>query len=73
MGHPLLGDPVYGKNNPPVKNFSDQAREDILAFKRQALHAYLIGFKHPFTKEHLTFEADLPNDMKRLIAALKNN
>lgn len=71
MGHPLVGDPVYGKNNPPIKNFSDAAKEDILSFQRQALHAYLIGFKHPVTKEHLTFEADLPNDMKRLISALK--
>ena len=70
--HPLVGDPFYGKSGPILsKNFSDQAQEAISTFKRQALHAYVIGFIHPTTGETLTFEAELPNDMKRLISALE--
>lgn len=72
--HPLVGDPFYGKAGPIMsKNFSEGAQEALLGFKRQALHAYVIGFVHPTTGETLTFEAELPNDMKRLISALEKN
>ncbi|WP_321394093.1 RluA family pseudouridine synthase [Emcibacter sp.] len=71
-GHPLIGDPLYGRQNPPIRNFSEKARAAVLGFKRQALHAYVIGFKHPVTGEHLKFESELPNDMKRLITALES-
>ncbi|MCC3862202.1 RluA family pseudouridine synthase [Pseudemcibacter aquimaris] len=70
-GYPLVGDPLYSRRNNPQKNFSDKAKEAINGFKRQALHAYLIGFIHPITKEHLTFEREIPNDMKQLIQALE--
>lgn len=74
MGYPLVGDPFYGKTGPTQsKNFSDGAQAAITEFRRQALHAYVIGFKHPVTGEDLTFEADLPNDMKRLISALETS
>ncbi len=72
--HPLVGDPFYGKSGPTQsKNFSEKAQDAINGFKRQALHAFVIGFKHPTTGEDLKFEAELPNDMKRLISALENN
>ncbi|MFC7048643.1 RluA family pseudouridine synthase [Emcibacter nanhaiensis] len=71
-GHPLVGDPLYGRRSPPMKNFSEKARKAIESFNRQALHAYVIGFKHPVTGEHLKFESELPYDMKRLIAALES-
>ena len=72
--HPLVGDPFYGKSGPTQsKNFSEEAQQAINDFRRQALHAYVIGFKHPTTGEHLKFEVELPNDMKRLISALENN
>lgn len=70
-GYPLVGDPLYSRRNNPQKNFSEKAKEAINGFKRQALHAYMIGFIHPITKEHLTFETELPNDMKQLIQALE--
>ncbi|NOZ64946.1 MAG: RluA family pseudouridine synthase [Alphaproteobacteria bacterium] len=71
--HPLVGDPFYGKSGPiQSKNFSAPAQQAINDFKRQALHAYVIGFRHPTTGEDLTFEAETPNDMKRLISALEN-
>lgn len=71
LGYPLLGDPLYNRRSNPTKNFSDLAKQVLATFNRQALHAYLIGFKHPTTGEHLTFEIELPNDMKRLIEALE--
>jgi len=70
----MIGDPFYGKSGPTQsKNFSEEAQTEINSFKRQALHAYVIGFTHPTTGEDLKFEAELPNDMKRLIKALEKN
>lgn len=71
LGYPLVGDPLYGRRSNPSKNFSELAKEAIANFNRQALHAYLIGFNHPVTDEHLTFETELPNDIKQLINALE--
>ncbi|RKQ71291.1 ribosomal large subunit pseudouridine synthase D [Litorimonas taeanensis] len=70
---PLLGDPLYGKQSGFLTaNKPDEAalRESILKFKRQALHARLLGFLHPITKELMVFEADIPQDMKHLESAL---
>ncbi|MDG1996336.1 MAG: pseudouridine synthase, partial [Emcibacteraceae bacterium] len=72
LGYPLVGDPLYSRRNNPQKNFTDKAKTALAQFNRQALHAYLIGFIHPVTKEALTFETELPNDMKRLIQALES-
>jgi len=71
LGYPLVGDPLYSRRNNPKKNFSEQAQDAIASFNRQALHAYVIGFIHPVTKEALTFETELPNDIKHLIRALE--
>lgn len=72
LGYPLVGDPLYGRRSPGVKSFSDEGRKAIQSFNRQALHAAVIGFEHPVTKETLKFEADLPHDMKRLISAVSS-
>lgn len=62
IGHPLLGDPVYGRT-------SKQMRELLanLDFRRQALHAERLGFVHPISGETLDFRAELPRDMRELI------
>ncbi|CAG7621110.1 Ribosomal large subunit pseudouridine synthase D [Paenibacillus allorhizosphaerae] len=60
IGHPLVGDPQYG----PAKNKG-------IAMEGQALHAAVLGFEHPRTGEHLSFEAPLPDDMVRLLEVLK--
>lgn len=62
IGHPLLGDPVYG-NDP--KGLRPLLHE--LGFARQALHAAELGFLHPVTGEGVLFTADLPADMQELI------
>ena len=53
IGHPLLGDTLYGIASNLIK--------------RQALHSNKIDLIHPITKEHLSFESLLPNDMKKLV------
>ena len=65
IGCPILGDPVYGsgRNAPLVRIDKDKEFKD---FRRQALHAAILGFDHPVTGEPLHFEADLPKDMQRL-------
>ena len=44
--------------------------EAVLAFPRQALHAAVLGFEHPVTREELLFESEMPEDMQALLAVL---
>jgi 23S rRNA pseudouridine1911/1915/1917 synthase len=62
IGHPLLGDPVYGRTPAPLRPLLKS-----LNFSRQALHAAVLGFIHPLTGEELRFSSDVPPDMKELI------
>ena len=62
IGHPLLGDPVYGRTPKPLRPVLEQ-----LQFARQALHAASLGFSHPISGESLDFCAELPPDMRELI------
>ncbi|CAN7551804.1 RluA family pseudouridine synthase [Phenylobacterium sp. LjRoot225] len=66
-GAPCLGDPVYGSGTPtePVRRAIAEA-----GLTRQALHAAVLGFRHPTTGETLRFESPLPPDMARLEALL---
>ena len=65
IGHPLLGDPAYGRTRPVHKPALTQ-----LGFVRQALHARTLGFQHPVSKENLSFESPVPADIKELIGLL---
>lgn len=65
IGHPLLGDPVYGRTRPGHKAILRD-----LGFARQALHAAVLGFIHPVTSKTLAFESKMPDDMVQLFAAL---
>ena len=65
LGHPLLGDPVYGSSR---KNSRDLLKR--LSFDRQALHAAELGFVHPVTKNRLSFASGMPADMQELFTAL---
>ena len=66
IGHPLLGDPVYGRGKSVHRQLLNQ-----LDFERQALHAAGLGFVHPVTKALLSFESALPSDMQELFTALR--
>jgi 23S rRNA pseudouridine1911/1915/1917 synthase len=65
IGHPLIGDPVYGKAR---KSHRELLKS--LGFHRQALHAAHLGFVHPVTKDRLSFDSALPSDMQELFRAL---
>ena len=72
IGHPVIGDPLYGGGFKTTANKLDAAgREALRALSRQALHAAVLGFAHPVTGEHLRFESDLPADMVALEMALQ--
>ena len=68
LGHPLLGDPAYGRTPPKLKPLLAEH-----AFERQALHAKVLGFFHPVTGVLLRFESPLPADMAGLLVDLRNN
>jgi 23S rRNA pseudouridine1911/1915/1917 synthase len=72
IGHPLLGDSVYGphfKTKASRLGFASQAA--LAALGRQALHAYLLVLEHPRTGENLRWEAALPKDLVLLQSALR--
>ena len=65
LGHPLIGDPVYGRTRPVHRELLKR-----LGFARQALHAAELGFVHPVSKENLSFKSAVPSDMQELLSAL---
>ena len=71
LGHPLLGDSVYGPHFKTKANQLAPAAQAALAeLGRQALHAYLLVIEHPRTGEVLRWESELPEDLLRLRGAL---
>ena len=74
IGHPLIGDQQYGKS--PLKNFSGlpvKLIQTIKFFSRQALHAELLGFKHPRTEEWCEFKTNFPDDFNHLLNELQKS
>ena len=65
-GHALLGDQTYSRR----RKLAGAHTEQVSAFPRQALHAGLLGFKHPLTGKTMAFTAPLPQDMQDLITLL---
>jgi 23S rRNA pseudouridine1911/1915/1917 synthase len=72
FGHPLIGDPVYGRARPAqAKLLTPPAAAALLSFPRQALHAWLLGFEHPVSGKTLRFEIGLPADLAKLLSVLE--
>ena len=69
-GYPLVGDAVYGGRKRIPKGLTDEQREVINQFDRQALHARRLSFEHPASGDWVEFEAPLPEDLVCLISAL---
>ena len=68
--HPGVGAPVYG-NLVRLPGGASQELIDVMrGFKRQALHAFRLGFVHPVTEEDMLFEAEIPDDMTELLELL---
>jgi 23S rRNA pseudouridine1911/1915/1917 synthase len=71
IGHPVVGDPVYLRRIPAVsRSVPEPARAMLLDFPRQALHAALLGFRHPRTGAAMEFRTDPPADFQSLLTVL---
>lgn len=64
IGHPIVGDPVYGGRR-------GRTAAGVADISGQALHAASVSFNHPRTGERMRFSAPLPEDMQRLLARLR--
>ena len=74
LGHPLIGDPQYGRNRsaPRAKSPAEDRAFTVAAdFPRQALHAFVLGFQHPSLHKTLRFEAPWPADFAELVDGLR--
>jgi len=71
IGHPLIGDPVYGTRAGRSLARTGATGAQIAAFPRQAFHARLLGFTHPVGMRVLEFESPLPSDLRVLTRSLE--
>ncbi|MGU9957412.1 MAG: 23S rRNA pseudouridine(1911/1915/1917) synthase RluD [Arenicellales bacterium WSBS_2016_MAG_OTU3] len=71
INFPLVGDPVYGGRLKIPAGATDELRDTLKTFKRQALHAARLSFAHPVSGEIVCFEQAIPEDMQNLISALQ--
>lgn len=70
IGHPLIGDPVYGKSIKGIKGMSRSINDAIRSFPRQALHAHRLSFCHPADSKPVNYEAPLPADLRAFLTLL---
>lgn len=70
IGHPLIGDPLYGGSVRFPKNASQNIKESLTKFNRQALHSKKLTLSHPRSGESLTWKVDPPIDMLDLLQTL---
>ena len=70
LRYPLVGDQAYGGRLQLPRGASDQLKETLRGFKRQALHAARLGLEHPMTGEYMEWEVPIPDDMQHLLNVL---
>jgi 23S rRNA pseudouridine1911/1915/1917 synthase len=71
IGHPVLGDPLYGKQRTLPRNTSRELVEALEGLEGQALHAKHLRFVHPATGEPMESESEPPGDFRRVLEALR--
>jgi len=71
VGHSLIGDPMYGGRIRFPKKASEELKEALMSFKRQALHSKKLTLIHPISGESMSWKAPLPDDMLMLLEVLK--
>ena len=71
MGHPLIGDTLYGNPNRVDAQVDAELKDIIRTFPRQALHAQKLDFIHPITNKHISVESNLPDDLCQLLEDLE--
>lgn len=72
LGHPIVGDPLYGKTPRRKLIGKEAAWAAIAEFERQALHAWQLSLEHPQSGQLMTWQAALPGDFSHLLAALRS-
>ncbi len=72
IGHPLLGDPLYGRKGRPGAIHDPVLKECVKRMNRQALHAHRLEFNHPRTGERVQFVSPIPHDMKEVLEWLRS-
>jgi 23S rRNA pseudouridine1911/1915/1917 synthase len=71
IGHPIVGDPVYGGGSRLVNLKDESFKTQIKKLNRPILHASVLGFHHPRTKEYLEFTAPIPSEIQMILKAIK--
>ena len=71
IGHPLIGDPVYGGRVRFPKKASQELKIVLSNFHRHALHSKKLSLSHPVTGKLMSWKAELPDDMKELVNTLR--
>lgn len=72
VGHPILGDPLYGRKGRPGSTRDRALRECLKRMDRLALHAYRLEFNHPRTGERVQFVSPIPQDMREVVECLRS-
>jgi len=72
IGHPVLGDPLYGRKGRPGTIRDPVLKGGVERMGRQALHAHRLEFTHPRTGERVEFVAPLPEDMREVLEWLRS-
>ena len=72
IDYPIVGDPLYGGRKKFASGTSEMSRQKLSEFKRQALHAVELSFIHPASEEILSFQSDIPEDMRQIISFLRS-
>ena len=70
VGHPIVGDPVYGGRRRLPAGATPTVIAALQSFERQALHAARLQFAHPKSGRSMSFETPLPVDFRNLLAAI---
>ena len=71
IGHPILGDPLYGRKGRPGSIHDPVLKKGVMGMNRQALHAHRLTFDHPRTGERIQFISPIPEDMKKVLEGLR--
>jgi len=73
IGHPVIGDPVYGGKSPPGIKIDPALAVAAKQLGRQALHAYLIGFDHPRSGKRFEFSSKIHSDITAIMELLEKS
>lgn len=73
LGHPIVGDPVYGRRLMIPPGADPSLADDLRNFRRQALHAETLRLEHPVNGEEMSWTVPVPQDMQALIDSLRGD